>query len=136
VGRVMRIGRERSEQQKGRGPRSAQLELPFLRLEKGKKRAGRRRAAGRGFVRHRRRAVHRAAEPVHVVLRSRFRPLRSRYVFPTVRLALARATRARPGFRVVQFSVQSDHLHLIVEARDKLALSRGMRGSPFASRSR
>jgi hypothetical protein len=29
---------------------------------------------------------------------------------------------------VIQFSVQGDHLHLIVEAQDKSALSRGMQG--------
>ncbi|WP_394850953.1 transposase [Pendulispora brunnea] len=32
------------------------------------------------------------------------------------------------GFRVVQFSVQHDHIHLIIEAHDKGSLSRGMRG--------
>jgi hypothetical protein len=31
-------------------------------------------------------------------------------------------------FRVVHFSVQADHLHLLVEADDKRALSAGMRG--------
>jgi hypothetical protein len=30
-------------------------------------------------------------------------------------------------FRVVAFSIQNDHVHLIVEARDRVALSRGMR---------
>ena len=49
-------------------------------------------------------------------------------MFPTLRTTLARAARARPGFRVVHFSVQEDHLHLIVEAADKVALSRGMQG--------
>lgn len=32
------------------------------------------------------------------------------------------------AFRIVQFSVQSNHLHLIVEAHDAVALSRGMQG--------
>jgi REP element-mobilizing transposase RayT len=32
------------------------------------------------------------------------------------------------NFRVVHFSVQSNHLHLIVEASDKDSLSRGMQG--------
>ena len=32
------------------------------------------------------------------------------------------------AFRVVHFSVQSNHLHLIVEASDKNKLSRGMQG--------
>jgi len=50
-------------------------------------------------------------------------------VFPTVRLALARATRRDTSrFRILQFSVQGDHLHLVVEAADKDALSSGMRG--------
>jgi hypothetical protein len=31
-------------------------------------------------------------------------------------------------FRIVHFSVQADHLHLLVEAGDKRALSMGMRG--------
>ncbi|HTA92698.1 MAG TPA: transposase [Polyangiaceae bacterium] len=62
------------------------------------------------------------------MLRSKFRPLRSRFVFPTLRKALAKATRVRADFRVVQFSVQSDHLHLIVEASNKESLSRGMQG--------
>ncbi len=35
---------------------------------------------------------------------------------------------SRDDFRVVRHSVQRDHLHLIVEADDKKALSRGMRG--------
>ena len=63
-----------------------------------------------------------------MTLRARIAPLRSQYVFPTVRLALARCTRRDPArFRVLHFSVQSDHVHLIVEAADKRALSSGVR---------
>ena len=51
-----------------------------------------------------------------------FRPLRSRHVFPTLRIALARANRRAPKrFRIVHFSVQHDHLHLIVEASNQRA---------------
>jgi REP element-mobilizing transposase RayT len=65
---------------------------------------------------------------MHVTLRSAFRPLRSKHVFPTLRIALARANRRDPErFRVVHFSVQYDHVHLIVEASDEWALSSGMR---------
>jgi REP element-mobilizing transposase RayT len=72
--------------------------------------------------------VHRHAEPVHVTLRARLAPLRSQFLFPVVRLALGRASRRAPErFRIVHFSVQRDHLHLIVEARDKRALSSGVR---------
>ncbi|HVT09955.1 MAG TPA: transposase [Polyangia bacterium] len=38
------------------------------------------------------------------------------------------ASASRTDFRVVHFSVQGDHVHLIVEARDKVALSSGLRG--------
>jgi REP element-mobilizing transposase RayT len=56
-------------------------------------------------------------------------PLRSQYLFPTVRLALARAARREPErFRLLQFSVQRDHVHLVVEAADARALSSGVRG--------
>jgi putative transposase len=74
------------------------------------------------------RPIHRAAEPVHVTLRSRIAPLRSQFVFPTVRLAIGRAARRDPEtFRVLHFSVQRDHVHLVVEAKDARALSSGVR---------
>jgi hypothetical protein len=47
-------------------------------------------------------------------------------VFKAVRGALAGGHKS--AFRIVHFSVQSNHLHLIVEASDKGALSRGMQG--------
>jgi putative transposase len=47
-------------------------------------------------------------------------------VFPTLRESLAACS--RNGFRLIQFSVQSNHLHLIVEADDTLGLRRGLQG--------
>lgn len=47
-------------------------------------------------------------------------------LFAAIGLALAAASTA--SFRVVQFSVQSNHVHLVVEAHDKDALARGMQG--------
>jgi len=43
---------------------------------------------------------------------------------------IASAIRAaqRSDFRIAHFSVQRDHIHLLVEAADKTALSAGMRG--------
>src|SRR5262249_42931700 len=38
------------------------------------------------------------------------------------------AARDRFGMRIIHFSVQGTHIHLIVEADDKEALSRGMQG--------
>jgi REP element-mobilizing transposase RayT len=65
---------------------------------------------------------------VHVTLRSSVRSLRTQFVFPTVRGALSEAARASSGFRVVEFSVQGNHVHLLVEASSAACLSSGMRG--------
>ncbi len=67
--------------------------------------------------------------PVHVTLRAcRGLPsLRSHGVFKVVRSALA-AGKQRAGFRLVHFSVQSNHLHLLTEADDRRCLSRGVQG--------
>jgi REP element-mobilizing transposase RayT len=90
--------------------------------------AGRKRSP-RSNTPHRARPVHRAGEPVHVTLRARIAPLRSQFVFPSVRLAVMRAARRAPErFRIVHYSVQRDHLHLLVEACDARALSSGVRG--------
>ena len=39
-----------------------------------------------------------------------------------------RKTRERKDFRVTHYSIQRDHVHLLVEAEDAAALSRGMKG--------
>jgi REP element-mobilizing transposase RayT len=70
--------------------------------------------------------VHRAAHPVHVTLRAALSCLRSQFVSPTVLGALRSANRA--SFRIVHYSIQGNHLHLIVEAESAAALSSGMRG--------
>jgi len=83
---------------------------------------------------HRREAPHRArpehdkSRPVHITMRGaqRLPSLRKQTVFLTIRRALAKT--AREWFRVVHFSVQTDHIHMIVECDDKVSLSRGMAG--------
>jgi REP element-mobilizing transposase RayT len=105
-----------------------QQELPLRNTWGGKREgAGRKRRSERPNVPHRLRPKHYARHPVHVTLRSAFRPLRSQHVFPTLCLAIKGATRRDPqSFRIVNFSVQFDHVHLVVEARDKRALSSGI----------
>ena len=82
----------------------------------------------RDRVAHRRRPALPRNCPLHVTVRlveglPRLRGARTwRYVRRCIALA------HKPGFRVVQFSMLDDHLHLIVEADDQLALSRGMQG--------
>jgi REP element-mobilizing transposase RayT len=53
--------------------------------------------------------------------------LRRNLVRDRIRCALGDG-RERFGFRLNQFSLQSNHVHLIVEADDGRALSRGMKG--------
>jgi putative transposase len=65
---------------------------------------------------------------VHVTLRSCLAPLRSPQLFPTIQLAIAGANARTPRlFRVLHFSVQRDHVHFIVEAKNAEALSAGVR---------
>lgn len=52
--------------------------------------------------------------------------LRSQRCFAPVRKALHEVLE-RKGFRVVHFSVQHNHLHLVTEASDRRALSSGLR---------
>ena len=79
-----------------------------------------------GFVPHVARIVHDARHPVHVSMRrTKLAPsLRNERVYRAILEQLARAKRQR--VRVVHFSVQHDHLHLIVEGQDRLDLSNQM----------
>jgi putative transposase len=52
--------------------------------------------------------------------------LREEVLFLAIRRALSRT--GRSWFRVVQFSVQANHVHMIIEAKDNASLSRGMIG--------
>jgi putative transposase len=109
--------------------RQVQLELPPGRRWGGKRAgAGRKLVASRPSPPHRPRARHHARWPVHVTLRARggLPSLRSARVFPVLRRSLAAAHKT--AFRVVHFSVQSDHVHLLVEGDHPLALVRGLQG--------
>jgi putative transposase len=100
----------------------------------GGKRAGAGRKRKDGCVRppgvpHVRRPGLDARHPVGITLKVR-REVWSLRGPRTVR-ALRRALEAghdRPAFRVVHFSIQSNHLHLIVEAASRAGLSAGVQG--------
>jgi hypothetical protein len=49
-------------------------------------------------------------------------------MFVVIREAIRAASGSREDFRIVHFSVQSNHVHLLVEAADQRALGRGMQG--------
>jgi putative transposase len=107
------------------GKMSRQLSLKF---EERKRRRSLRRRLGSSGVPHRVRPEHKARHPVHVTLRAgRGLPsLREQVIFFEMRRGLAQT--ARSWFRVVHFSVQANHVHLLVEAADKASLSRGLMG--------
>jgi REP element-mobilizing transposase RayT len=93
-----------------------------------RKGAGRRRAPGvRPGVEHETREPVTRHEPVHVTMRlvRGLRSLRSRDTYAIVKQAIEVAIK-RDGFAVVHYSVQRDHLHLLIEAHGKRELARGM----------
>ncbi len=114
--------------------RSRQLEMDLTRRHDGDRRGGRRKGAGRkpkgpkAGVSHRRRELLKVRTPLHVTVRCGHDVKRLRRW--RVAKELARAFRAgcwAEGFRIVQFSVQANHIHLVVEADGARALSEGMR---------
>jgi REP-associated tyrosine transposase len=100
-----------------------QLALDFGKRRRRRQR--RRRVASNG-VAHRARPLHKGRNPVHVTLRASqgLPSLREQVIFVEMRGALGQS--ARSWFRVVHFSVQANHVHLLVEADDKTSLSRGI----------
>lgn len=84
-------------------------------------------ASLRPKVRHRTRPIHKHWVPSHVTLRRSgglpsFRAERLRRL-----LELAIRDTRRDGFRIVEYSVQADHVHLMIEAEDNQKLTNGMR---------
>ena len=96
----------------------------------GKRRgAGRRPTFAKARVSHLARAEFAARFPLHVTMRMRdvVWSLRSGRAFSRLSTAFW-AGGDRFGFRLVHYSVQGNHIHLLVEARGKRALARGMQG--------
>jgi hypothetical protein len=108
---------------------AAQLSFPAPRTWGGRREnAGRKPGSGRRNVVHRVRPKHLERHPAHITLRraADVPSLRNHRTYLAARAALARGSKA--SFRVVHFSVQRDHIHLIVEGTDRLALARGVQG--------
>lgn len=96
----------------------------------GKRRgAGRKPSGAKPGVSHAGRGPLARRHPVHVTLRMRddVWNLRTRRCYRVIEKALF-AGSDRLGIRLTHHSVQGNHLHLIVEARDAQALSRGTQG--------
>ncbi len=86
-------------------------------------------ASAKGPVAHRVRIRFASRHPVLVTLRvcPHVYHLRSRRCFSVIRRAFELAC-DRLGCRITDFSVQGNHIHLIVEARDATCLARGIKG--------
>lgn len=114
-----------------------QIEIPLRHLDKnGQLRGGRREGAGRKPApKGQRRASHKtrpatsARYPAHVTVRVRRDVARLRNFdrIPVLRRAFVHGCK-KDTFRICQFSIQGNHIHLICEAADSRALARGMQG--------
>ena len=83
------------------------------------------------------RAVLSRHTPVHITLRTvkAVGGLRRRRAYHAIRGALHRTWR-REDFRIVHISIQREHIHLICEANDKLALGHGMQSFEISATKR
>src|SRR4051812_5098750 len=102
--------------------------LDFRTWGGARKGAGRKRIAKRACLPHRKRSRLKSSEPQHTTLRlvDDVASVRRWRVFAEIVSAIRAAQ--RENFRVVEFSVQDGHLHLITEALDAKALANGIRG--------
>jgi REP element-mobilizing transposase RayT len=106
-----------------------QLGFEFRTWGGARKGAGRKPKGAKAGVSHLRRPALAARFPVHVTVRMlpHVWNLRSRRSFTIFRKAVLVAA-DRFGMRLCEFSLQGNHLHLVVEAADRVALARGMKG--------
>ena len=109
-------------------PRPLQTAFTFRSWGGSRPGAGRPPNPGRRCVPHRERRPHDRHCPVHVTLRAAagVPALRGAQVFGAVRGALAASSAA--GFRILHFSAQQDHVHLLVEADAPARFVRGVQG--------
>jgi REP element-mobilizing transposase RayT len=113
--------------------RHVQIELPKLD-KNGQRRGGKRPNAGRpakgprSSERHETRKVFKRGDPVHVIMRvsTDVGSLRKRSILRAVHEATVIVTRHEARFRIVHLSLQRTHIHLIVEAENRIALAHGM----------
>ena len=115
-------------------PRKRHVQLDLPKLDKnGQGRGGARKGAGRpkrgvrASERHKKREAFKASEPLHVAIRAVgvIGALRGFEAYHALRTAVV-ATFKRLDFRIVHISIQRTHVHLIIEAENRMALARGM----------
>jgi len=84
---------------------------------------------GRPRLRHAKRSATHERFPVHITKRMRgdVPRLRKFELCKVLRRAFVRGC-TKGSFRICQFSIQGNHIHMICEAADKTALARGVQG--------
>src|SRR5215475_6835700 len=108
-----------------------QLAFDVPRIRRRRRRRPGRAASG---VPHRARPFHDRNHPAHVTWRiakgipSLRKFLVARAVGTTFRAITESHARRRTSFRIAHFSIQSNHVHLIVEAGSKTTLMKSLRG--------
>jgi len=124
---------------KARRPRKrhVQLELVTKFDKNGQRRGGKRNGAGRKpktpgrpSERHKTRPEVNRRHPQHVTLRvvGEVGYLRKRHIYRAIRKGLKTVLeRKADDVRIVHFSIQGNHIHLVCEADHKLALASGMK---------
>jgi REP element-mobilizing transposase RayT len=109
--------------------RNQQREFHFKTWGGPREHSGRKSAGARLGALHRARPDHKRRFPVlaNWTLLPHVWNLRASRCFHALRRAFAAGCDRGDAFRLVHFSVQGNHLHLLVEAQDKRALSNGLR---------
>jgi putative transposase len=112
-----------------RKTRARQQKIEFCGHGGRRRGAGRKRRGGRRRVAHCRRPELKGWTSVHVTLRlaDDVPSLRNYERCRVLRTAFCEGGR-KDDFRIVEFSVQGNHVHSVCEARSKTALSRGIQG--------
>jgi REP element-mobilizing transposase RayT len=106
-----------------------QIEIEFRSWGGARKNAGRKRKGKRSCVPHRTRPRLDRNHPSHVTLRLKRKlgNMRTKARLKIVRQSFMAAC-SRQGFRITDWSLQGDHIHLICEAKDSRCLSSGIKG--------
>ena len=110
-------------------PRKRHVQQELFRHGGKRKGAGRKPKGHRAGSPHKKRKALKERYPVHVVMRvvRAVGSLRRRKMYKALRDATI-TTALRENFRIVHISIQRTHVHMLVEADDQPALSRGMQG--------
>jgi len=121
-------------------PRKRHVQLSFPKRDKNGqmrvgKNAGRKPKGARAGERKKARATVDPRCPQHVVLRvgAEVAWLRTEKAYRAVRRALVTVLDRGDVFRIVHISVQGNHVHLLCEASDKMALARGVQAFGIAA---